>query len=41
MPPGFRRLELRHPGSFTYYKEVNTQPGDTVVVTAQLHPELE
>ena len=41
MPAGFRRLELRHPGYFTYYKEITTQPGDTVVITAQLHPELE
>jgi hypothetical protein len=41
MPAGFRRLELRHPGYFTFYKEVTTQPGDQVVITAQLHPELE
>lgn len=41
MPAGFRRLELRHPGYFTFYKEVTTQPGDTVFITAQLHPELE
>jgi hypothetical protein len=31
---GFRRLELRHPGYFTFYKEVTTQPGDLVVITA-------
>jgi hypothetical protein len=41
MPAGFRRLELRHPGYFTFYKELSTQPGDTVVLTARLQPELE
>jgi hypothetical protein len=41
MPAGFRRLELRHPGYYTFYKEVTTQPGDLVVITARLHPELD
>ena len=41
MPAGFRRLELRHPGYFTYYREVAPGPGDTVLVRAELRPELE
>jgi hypothetical protein len=41
MLAGFRRLEIRHPGHFTYFRELTSRPGDTVLVRAELRPELE
>jgi hypothetical protein len=41
MLAGFRRLEIRHPGHFTYFREISSRPGDTVLVRAQLRAELE
>jgi hypothetical protein len=41
MMAGFRRLEIRHPGHFTYFREISSRPGDTVHVRAELRAELE
>ena len=38
---GFRRLEVRQSGFFSFYGEINPRPGETVTVHAELRPELE
>jgi hypothetical protein len=38
---GFRRIEVRQSGFFTFYKEINPRPGETVAVHAELRPELD
>jgi hypothetical protein len=38
---GFRRIEVRQPGFFTFYQEINPRPGDTITVHAELRPELD
>jgi hypothetical protein len=39
--PGFHRVELRHPGYFSHYAEVQVSDGAPSMVTAQLHPLLD
>jgi hypothetical protein len=38
--PGFYRLEIRHPGYYSYFGEVTVADGDTAVVKTELHPLL-
>ena len=38
---GFRRLEVRQPGFFTSFHEINPRPGETVSVHAELRPEVD
>jgi hypothetical protein len=39
--PGFHRLELRHPGHYAYFQELEPLDGARVVIKAELHPLLE
>jgi PEGA domain len=39
--PGFHRVEIRHPGYFSYYEEIQLGDGGGAVVTASLHPLLD
>jgi hypothetical protein len=39
--PGFHRLEIRHPGHYTFYAEISLKEGAGTVVRADLHPLLE
>jgi hypothetical protein len=38
---GFHRIEVRHPGYFTHYAEIQLADGATAVVKAKLHPLLD
>lgn len=38
---GFRRIEVRQPGFFTFYQEINPRPGETIALHAELRPELD
>jgi hypothetical protein len=39
--PGFYRVELRHPGYYSYFGEINVPEGGAVAVKAELHPLLD
>ncbi|HEY5281493.1 MAG TPA: carboxypeptidase-like regulatory domain-containing protein [Polyangia bacterium] len=39
--PGFYRVEIRHPGYFSYFTEITVAEGGVAVVKAALHPQLE
>jgi hypothetical protein len=39
--PGFHRIEIRHPGYFSHYAEVDIAVGRPSQVAAELHPLLE
>jgi hypothetical protein len=39
--PGFHRVELRHPGYFSHYSEVDLPTGGQATVSAELHPLLD
>jgi hypothetical protein len=39
--PGFRRIEIRQPGYFSYYRELAPEEGQTVSVDAELRPDLD
>jgi protein-S-isoprenylcysteine O-methyltransferase Ste14 len=39
--PGFYRLEIRHPGYYSYFGEFTVDEGDTAQVKAELHPLLD
>jgi hypothetical protein len=39
--PGFYRVELRHPGYYSYFAEVNVPEGGSIGVQAELHPLLD
>ncbi len=39
--PGFRRIEIRQAGYFTYYVELSPEEGQAVSVDAQLRPDLD
>lgn len=38
---GFHRIEVRHPGHYSFFQEVETKSGDEVRVHAQLREVLE
>jgi len=39
--PGFYRLEIRHPGYYSYFTEVTVAEGGVAAVKAELHPLLD
>jgi hypothetical protein len=39
--PGFHRVEVRHPGYFSHYAEVQLSDGDTAQIKAELRPLLD
>ena len=39
--PGFRRVEIRQAGFFTFYAEISPEEGQSVSVDAQLRPDLD
>jgi hypothetical protein len=39
--PGFHRVEVRHPGYFSYFTEIQLADGGGVLVKAELHPLLD
>ena len=39
--PGFYRVELRHPGFYSYFTEVTVEGGGSATVKAELHPLLD
>ena len=39
--PGFYRVELRHPGYYSYFAEIDVPEGGTTDVKAELHPLLD
>jgi hypothetical protein len=39
--PGFYRVELRHPGYFSYFTEITVDEGSGATVKAELHPLLD
>ncbi len=39
--PGFYRVELRHPGFYSYFTEVTVEEGGSATVKAELHPLLD
>jgi hypothetical protein len=39
--PGFRRIEIRQAGYFTYYRELAQEEGQTVAIDAELRPDLD
>jgi hypothetical protein len=39
--PGFYRIELRHPGYYSYFAEIDVPEGGAVEVKAELHPQLD
>src|SRR5450759_4073560 len=39
--PGFYRVEIRHPGYYTYFAEINVAEGGAAAVKAELHPLLD
>jgi hypothetical protein len=41
LPPGFYRVELRHPGYYSYFAEVDVPEGGAAAVKAELHPLLD
>lgn len=41
MPAGFRRVEVRAPGYFTFYAEVSPKTGEAVALDAELQAELD
>lgn len=38
---GFHRVEIRHPGYFSHYAEIDLPNGGGTVLTAELHPLLD
>jgi hypothetical protein len=41
LQPGFYRVELRHPGHYSYFTEVTVPEGGAVAVKAELQPLLD
>ncbi len=41
LPPGFYRVELRHPGYYSYFTEINVPESGVAAVKAELHPLLD
>ncbi len=39
--PGFYRVELRHPGYYSFFTEISVDSGGEATVKAELHPLLE
>jgi hypothetical protein len=39
--PGFYRVEIRQPGYYSYYTEINVPEGGAAAVKAELHPQLD
>jgi hypothetical protein len=39
--PGFYRVELRHPGYYSHFAEINIPEGGATAVKAELHPLLD
>lgn len=39
--PGFSRVEIRQPGYYPYFTEINVAEGGAVAVKAELHPLLD
>ena len=39
--PGFYRVELRHPGYYSYFTEITVPEGGAAAVRAELHPLLD
>jgi hypothetical protein len=39
--PGFHRVEIRHPGYFSHFAEIEMTDGGRAVVAANLHPLLD
>jgi hypothetical protein len=39
--PGFYRVEIRHPGYYSYFTEINVAEGGVAAVKAELHPLLD
>jgi hypothetical protein len=39
--PGFYRVELRHPGYYSYFTEIKVPEGGATAVKAELHPLLD
>jgi hypothetical protein len=39
--PGFHRVEIRHPGYFSHYAEIQLSDGGGAAVKADLHPLLD
>jgi hypothetical protein len=39
--PGFHRIEIRHPGYYSVYEEVEPRPGQEIRVQAPLHELIE
>ena len=39
--PGFRRVEIRQAGFFTFYAEISPEEGQAVSLDAQLRPDLD
>ena len=38
---GFYRVEIRHPGYFSYFTEITVAEGGVAAVKAELHPQLD
>lgn len=41
LQPGFYRVELQHPGYYSYYTEIRVPEGGATTVKAELHPQLD
>jgi hypothetical protein len=39
--PGFHRIEIRHPGYYSFFQEVELPPGSRTVVNARLRETLD
>jgi hypothetical protein len=39
--PGFYRVEIRHPGYYSYFTEITVAEGGAAAVKAELHPLLD
>jgi hypothetical protein len=39
--PGFHRVEIRHPGYYSFFQEIDLPPGGQTVVTARLRELLD
>ena len=39
--PGFSRVEIRHPGYYSFFTEVTVSEGGLAALKAELHPELD
>ena len=39
--PGFSRVEVRHPGYYSFFAEVTVSEGGVAALKAELHPELD